>query len=106
MKEIPLTQGKVALVDDEDFDFLNQWKWHAVKWKNGFYARRNLKIDGVMKNIMMHRVIMEMEKYPDLLIDHENGDTLDNQRKNLRKTDYKGNSANRFVAKNASSKYL
>jgi surfactin synthase thioesterase subunit len=50
MKQIHLTQGKFALVDDEDFDWLNQWKWHYDKG----YADRT--VDG--KHIYMHRAIM------------------------------------------------
>ena len=43
-KEIPLTQGKVALVDVEDYDYLMQWKWQADKHKNGrFYAKRRMQ---------------------------------------------------------------
>lgn len=41
MKEIILTQGKVALVDDKDFEYLNQWKWHADESLRTFYAKRD-----------------------------------------------------------------
>lgn len=41
MKEIPLTQGKVASVDDCDYEYLNQWKWHPLKSGKTFYAVRN-----------------------------------------------------------------
>jgi hypothetical protein len=50
MKEIQLTQGKVALVDDDDFDYLSQWKWYAHKpsTRDIYYAVRNRrKIEGV-----------------------------------------------------------
>ncbi len=40
MKEIKLTQGKVALVDDEDYEYLNQFKWCAMNLKGYFYAGR------------------------------------------------------------------
>lgn len=42
MRKIPLTQGKFALVDDADFDWLNQWKWYALKTKTTFYAVRKV----------------------------------------------------------------
>lgn len=78
MKEIQLTQGKVALVDDEDFDYLNQWKWHFSK---GYAARHKPRTEGHAL-IFMHCVIMQSPRDKDT--DHINGDRLDNRRKNLR----------------------
>lgn len=90
MKEIPLTQGKVALVDDEDFDFLNQWKWYAHKQKSGrFYAERAGKD---CTNIFMHRVIMQISPYH--ITDHKDGNGLNNQKSNLRECTYPQNAQN------------
>jgi hypothetical protein len=82
-KEIQLTQGKVALVDDEDFDELNRYKWHAHKdYKNGkFYASMSARCNGKTKTILMHRKIL-VDKYK--IIDHINHDGLDNRKCNLR----------------------
>ena len=80
MKEIKLTQGQVALVSDEDYDFLNQLKWYAV-WNHStktFYAVRS----ACDRQIFMHRIILDAPKGIDG--DHRNGNTLDNQRHNLR----------------------
>ena len=41
MKQIPLTQGKFALVDDEDYEFLMQWKWCTLRIRNKYYAVRS-----------------------------------------------------------------
>lgn len=76
MKLITLTQGLFAMVDDDDFDHLNQWKWHAQKTKTGFYAARTIK------KIMMHRVIMKTPVGMD--VDHIDHVTLNNQKSNLR----------------------
>jgi AP2 domain len=83
MKEIRLTQGKVALVDDADFELVSKWKWHAVKSPRGsvFYAARNIKSDRGWRIIKMHQVILG---FPGFRIDHRNGNGLDNQRGNLR----------------------
>ena len=61
MKRIPLTQGKFALVDDEDYVWLNQWKWSIVGGKNGigkdhkvWYALRRKRIDKKDVSIYMH----------------------------------------------------
>lgn len=78
MKEIPLTQGKVALVDDEDFEYLNQFKWCALRGRNVWYAVRA----GESSLIYMHRLILRLAG--DLDGDHRDGDGLNNQRGNLR----------------------
>lgn len=89
MKQIALTQGMVALVDDADFEWLNQWKWFAAKSGHCFYARR--KENGRL--IQMHRVIAGCA--PDLEIDHLNHNGLDNRRENLRVCTRSLNMANR-----------
>lgn len=85
MKEIPLTQGKFSKVDDADYEWLSQWKWFAVfnPSTNSFYAIRNDKTPNQRSKVWMARQIMG---FPDksLDVDHQNRDTLDNQRGNLR----------------------
>jgi len=78
MKKIPLTQGKFALVDDEDYPLLSRHKWCAHKEKNRFYAWMNL---GNHK-IKMHQLILGKKRGYE--IDHIEGDGLDNQKINLR----------------------
>lgn len=77
MKRIKLTQGKFALVDDEDYGELVQIKWHFVAPKRRVYARSN-------KGILMHRHIMGLNKYTGNQVDHINHKGLDNRKKNLR----------------------
>lgn len=78
MKEIPLTQGKIALVDDEDFERLSQWKWHARKTTQGMYAART---EGNQK-IFMHNELIFVDAGKE--VDHKDGDGLNNQKGNLR----------------------
>lgn len=98
MKEIKLTQGKVALVDDDDFEYLNQWKWYAHKKPNTFYAIRN-------PHVKMHRLIMGVTD-PKILVDHCDLDGLNCQKQNLRIATKSQNGANRISVKNGTSKYL
>jgi hypothetical protein len=89
MKLIPLSQNKFAKVDDELYGFLNQWNWHF----DGKYARRHTpRMDGKQGNELMHRVIAQAD--PGVFIDHKNGDTLDNQRENLRISNHSTNAMN------------
>lgn len=90
----------VALVDDEDFEDLNQYKWHAAKFGNNFYAMRNIRIDGKRTSIKMHREIMGRKN-----IDHIDHDGLNNQRSNLRVCTHQENHMNRRANINATSAY-
>lgn len=113
MKEIRLSQRNkksknrrlVALVDDSDFDFLNQWNWSGCKHRNTYYAHR---VDTTGKDrikIKMHRLLMGVSN-PEISIDHKDGDGLNNQRGNLRIATNSQNSMNRrAVKKNTSSKF-
>lgn len=77
---IPLTQGKFAIVDREDYDWLMQWKWRAMRRKkvNAFDAAKCCK----RKTLLMPRVILNAPD--DLLVDHRNHYTLDNRKSNIR----------------------
>lgn len=82
MKEISLTQGKIALVDDCDFDYLNQWKWCAAKARRTYYAFRRMEINGKMTVGTMHQFLINQPK--GMQIDHKDDNGLNNQRNNLR----------------------
>ena len=88
MKQISLTKGKIVLVDDEDFDYLNQFKWHVVQCKSKFYAARKVN----SKNITMHRFMTNAKKGQ--IVDHKDRDGLNNQRFNLRFCTKRQNSFN------------
>lgn len=76
MKTLPLSRGLVMLVDDADFEWLSQWKWHACWNTNGFYAKRQLRIGtNKQRAVALHRLLMNA---------HRDGNTLNNQRYNLR----------------------
>ena len=103
MKKIPLTQGRFALVDDEDFDFLSQWRWHLSD--NG-YAQRSvyIKIDigrYTSRMVKMHRIINETP--PGVITDHINRNKLDNRKMNLRSVSASINSLNRGELRNNKS---
>jgi hypothetical protein len=82
MKQILLTQGKVALIDDDDFEYINQWKWRVAKCHNGaIYACRGT-YNPNFSMILMHRVIMQTPG--SLVVDHIDHNGLNNQKTNLR----------------------
>jgi hypothetical protein len=101
MKQIPLTQEKVAIVDDDMYEYLSQWKWHYV---NGYAVRSETCAPGKQKAVFMHRLIMQA---PDgMEVDHkETEDTLNNQRSNLRLCTHSQNNHNRTKYSNNTSGY-
>ena len=106
MKEIELSQGRFTLVDDEDYDWLNHWKWSAaLNYKTGkYYAQRNEVNElGLIRPVLMHRVIMGAAKGQ--LIDHKNGNSLNNCRYNLRPCTNSQNMANHGPQVNNTSGY-
>lgn len=107
-KEIELTKGQVALVDDDDYEWLSLYKWHAA-WQpglKGYYAMRSQHISyknakQKVKTFYMHREIMTPPKGRS--IDHINHDPLDNRKENLRVVSHRQNMQNR--KRKTSSKY-
>jgi hypothetical protein len=94
-KQIPLTQGQVAIVDDWHYDELKQFKWHArwSKYTQSYYADRNEGKAPFRKRILMQRQIMKTP--PGMECDHKNHNTLDNQEHNLRNVTKQQNRMNK-----------
>lgn len=82
MKEIKLTREMVAIVDDDDFVLLSNYKWYAHKRRNHFYAARSIKVEGKWHTLSMHHAVLPCPKGHE--VDHINGRTLDNRKENLR----------------------
>jgi len=99
-KQIPLTKGKFATVDDSDYNFLNQWKWYCDACG---YAVRTVLVDGKKGRVWMHRIVAGTPK--NMLTDHINMDRLDNTKKNLRIVTKSQNGMNRGVPSNSTTGY-
>jgi hypothetical protein len=97
-KSIPLTQGQNAIVDDKDFEYLNQWKW---QYSDGYASRSETRFGMGKKTIYMHRVILDTP--PGMQTDHIDGNKLNNQRVNLRVCSIAENGRNRKLQKNNTS---
>jgi len=97
MKQIELTQGFSAIVDDSDYDELSRRKWHYCKG----YALRSVNVSvGKEKKVSMHSIIMG--KITGLEIDHINGNSLDNRRENLRHVTKRQNQQNQMSPRGTS----
>jgi hypothetical protein len=93
-KEIQLTHGKVAIVDDNMYEELSKYKWNAVRTQSGVWH--------AMCTLVMHRVVIKAPVGS--VVDHIDRDGLNNIKENLRITTVAGNAANR--AKKKSSQYI
>jgi hypothetical protein len=102
-KEIELTQGYKALVDDEDFEYLNRFNWCI---SHGYAVRKQKNGKGL---VLMHRVILGRKLGRELLksekVDHVNGNGLDNTRNNLRAATHKQNIRNSAKAAGGTSRF-
>lgn len=100
---IELTHGFYASVDEADLDMLSQYKWHVLTRQNGTqYAATNVKVDGRYHGVRMHRMILNPP--PDVVVDHRDGNGLNNVRANLRECSQSENMRNRRAY--GRSKYL
>jgi hypothetical protein len=89
--KVSLSNGKHALVDDEDYELVVQFNWRIQKSCNTFYAQRHVLLNGKRTTQSMHKLITGYD-----LTDHINGNGLDNQRCNLRRATNLQNLANRI----------
>ncbi len=88
IRKIPLTQGQWALVDADDFEWLSQWTWCAATQRNHLIALSKPKSHA--PHLLMHRLITPNTP----VVDHINGNSLDNRRSNLRAATPSQNGAN------------
>lgn len=102
VKEIELTQGKVAMVDDADYEWLNQFKWCASWSGNLVYAMRQMKQpDGRFRHTKMHRLILGVAA--GVQVDHIDCNGLNNVRANLRAATNQDNQHNKTMYSNNTS---
>jgi len=94
VKFIALTRNKIAIVDADDYEYLNKWVWFALVTRNGisYAARKEKKQEGGQTTVLMHNQILKREV--DLTVDHKNLDTLDNRKSNLRRCTVSQNAHN------------
>ena len=98
MKEIQLTKGRIAIVDDDMYEILSKNKWSM----GTYYAYRKEKIDGKIKNVFMqHKVVGFAPK--GFVVDHINRNKLDNRKENLRFATASQNKQNSKVRKDCVS---
>ena len=111
VKQIDISTKKYpnifALVDDEDYEYLNQWKWGAKKEPTGdFYVKRNSsRKKGKQHQIFMHREILGLEYGDKRQCDHINHNTSDNRQTNLRICTRRQNIHNQRSCKKATSRF-
>ncbi len=82
MKQIRLNNGQSVFVDNEDYEWLNQRRWYALRKGNSWYAITTLENEKRKRTIYMHRLILDAPS--GLVVDHINSNKLDNRRSNLR----------------------
>jgi hypothetical protein len=103
MREIPLTRNMVAIVDDADYEWLMQWKWSA-HWKKSTRSFAAVRNEGG-RTVAMHREILGLKFGDPIQGDHDNHDTLDNRRQNLRRANHRQQGFNRRRHRDSGSEF-
>ena len=94
MKKIRLTSGLETLVDDDVYEWASRLNWFAAGGTSGrWYAARREDVGGKKKTVYLHRLLAGEDGR---VVDHVNGNSLDNQRSNLRSVTRRGNQENRM----------
>lgn len=94
MKEIPLSRGMYTVVDDDVYAWASKVRWYAGSGTRGkWYAARTVRVDGRNTTCLLHRLIAGVEG---LEVDHRDGNSLNNQRENLRPVTKLVNARNRI----------
>lgn len=101
--QIPLSQGKYALIDRCDYALVKEYTWCTQKTKRGYYAVTTDIKNGIPNRIYMHRLILGITTK--VMVDHKNRNGLDNRRENLRLAEGFQNVANSTKYTIKSSKY-
>lgn len=101
-KYISLTKGYLTKVSTQDYTKLSKFKWRALVTKK-VYAARDISVNGKSIIILMHREIKNVKK--DQIIDHKDGNSLNNCRRNLRICNYHQNAANSIGNKRRKFQY-
>lgn len=104
VQQIPLTQGKVALVDDDDYERLTVYRWHVAQVKRGYWyaVRATARVKGRQGRVFMHRDILGVTDSC-VIVDHIDLNTLNNQRANLREATRAQNRQNSRLPQNNTS---
>lgn len=97
---IRLTQGQFAVVDEADYEWLNQYDWFAFKGYGTFYAKTKIRVNGIIVEVKMHQMIIGTT-----YIDHADSNGLHNFRSNLRPCTSQQNNMNQRPQKNKKSIY-
>ena len=101
MKKIPLSQGKFALVDDADYEWLNKWKWYYAQ---GYAVRHSTNPKENRKLVFMHNIIVPHPK--GLITDHVDRNKLNNSKANLRLATKADNARNRKKRKDNTTGFI
>ncbi len=103
MIELQLSQGKVALIDDEDAHVVAGRKWCAAWIRDRWYVMRQQPVNGRERTVYLHRLIMGNP--PGKIVDHRNGDTFDCRKENLRVCTTSQNNQNSTIGRHNTSGY-
>lgn len=99
--QINLTRGFATVIDDEDWELVKDFKWTAIKCKGCIYAVTYFRVDGKRAHVLMHRLITGVSR--SFLVDHKDGDGLNNRRANLRQCSRSQNAWNSKVRSHSKS---